>query len=319
MRKIILSAAGLIAGFASYAQQDYQFSQYMFDRLSINPGFAGIDNKICATGFFRSQWAGFDGAPKTFLFNVHSPVQKAHGGVGLSIFNDQIGFFNNFSARLSYSFHQPLNFGGGGILGIGISAGFMNVSLKPTWIAIDDVNQDGSIPDLNQNPSSSTYDLGFGLYYKTNTWYAGISATHLTESDLSALNVKNARHFYVIGGYDWTTPNPDFTLRPSFRVESDFTSTQVDINVNVLWRTMVWGGLSYRIKDAIVPMFGYQMPLDFGDGKKNKGMLRIGYSYDVTTSEIKDYSSGSHEIMVSYCFNVNPVKPLQKSKTVRFL
>jgi len=100
-------------------------------------------------------------------------------------------------------------------------------------------------------------------------------------------------------------------------LESDATSTQVDINANVLWRNMFWGGLSYRIKDAIVPMLGYQKAI--GDPKKMPGMIKIGYSYDETTSEIKNYSKGSHEFMVSYCFNVVPVPTLQKSKTVRFL
>jgi type IX secretion system PorP/SprF family membrane protein len=314
MRKFLLSVGAMMASVAAFGQQDYQFSQYMFDRMSINPGFTGIDQKICATSFFRSQWAGFDGAPKTFLLNLHGPVPLLRGGVGLSLFNDKIGFFNNFSARLNYSYHHALP--NGDVLGIGISAGFMSVSLKPDWVAIDPVNLDGSIPDGNQ--SSSTYDLGFGLYYKGKGWYAGLSATHLTESDLQNLNVKNARHIYLMGGYDYTLPsNPNLTIRPSMRLESDLTSTQLDINCNVLFNQMVWGGLSYRVKDAIVPMLGFQQKLD--GNPKMPGMIRIGYSYDVTTSEIKTYSSGSHEIMLSYCFNIQPPPKIQKSKTVRFL
>lgn len=313
MRKFLLSMGAIVMGSVAYGQQDYQLSQFMYDRLSINPGYTGIDNKICATSFFRSQWSGFDGAPKTFLMNIHGPVPLLKGGVGLSLFSDKIGFFNNFSARLNYSYH--LSIGNGDILGIGISAGLMKVSLKPDWIAIDPVNLDNSIPDGSQ--TQSTYDLAFGLYYKSTNWYAGLSATHLTESDLVNLNVKNARHYYVLGGYDFQLPNnPDIMIRPSFRLESDFTSTQLDFNANVLWKNMVWGGLSYRIKDAIVPMLGFQQPLG---NEKMPGMIRIGYSYDVTTSEIRDYSSGSHEIMLSYCFNLKPPVKITKSKTVRFL
>lgn len=316
MRKLLLSTVGLLIGVSAYTQQDYQFSQFMFDRLSINPGYAGIDNKICATGFFRQQWAGgFDGGnPQTVLFNGHGPVKALRGGLGLNFYNDNIGFFNNTSLRGSYSYH--LSGIGNGLLGIGVSVGFMNVSLKPNWISITPVDQDDAIPDGNE--SQMTYDLGLGLYYRTDVWYVGLSATHLTESDLKNLNVKNARHYYVIAGYDITI-NPQFMIRPSMRIESDATSTQLDFNVNGLYSITdnngVWAGLSYRIKDAIVPMVGYQQAFR----GKNPGMLRIGYSYDVTTSEIKNYSNGSHEIMVNYCFNIVPVPKVAKSKTVRFL
>lgn len=314
MRKLLLSTVGLLVGVSAYTQQDYQLSQFMFDRLSFNPGFAGIDNKICATGFFRNQWAGFDGRPNTMLLNVHGPVRAVRGGVGVSFYNDNIGFFNNTSLRGSYSYH--LSGIGNGLLGIGISVGFMNVSLKPNWIAITPVNQDDAIPDGSE--SQMTYDLGFGLYYRTDKWYLGLSSTHLTESDLKNLNVKNARHYQVMAGYDFDI-NPQFTIRPSMRLESDATSTQMDFNVNGLYminnESGVWAGLSYRIKDAIIPMAGYQQAIK----SKNPGMLRIGYSYDVTTSSIKSYSNGSHEIMVNYCFNIVPVVKIQKSKTVRFL
>lgn len=313
MRKFLLSAAGLLIGVSAYSQQDYQLSQYMFDRLSFNPAFAGIDNKICATGIFRQQWAGFTGSPQTMLLNVHGPVKQIRGGAGLSLYNDKIGFFNNFALKASYSYHLTL---GTGILGIGVSAGFMSVSVKPTWVAITSPTLDDAIPD--NNVSQTTYDLGFGLYYRANNWYAGLSATHLTESDITKLNVKNTRHYFITAGYDYQL-NQQLTLRPSFIVKSDATSTQLDVNFNALYslsdKNGIWAGVSYRVKDAIVPMVGYQQAL----GDKNPGMLRIGYTYDVTTSEIKSYSSGSHEIMVNYCFNINPVPKIQKSKTVRFL
>ena len=314
MKKLILSAAAVISGFCAFGQQDYQFSQFMFDRLSINPGYAGIDNKICATGIYRNQWTGFDGAPQTFLFNAHGPVPIARGGVGLSLFNDKIGFFNNFTARLNYSYHLPVG-STGDILGIGVSVGFMSLSVNPTWVAIDPVADDGSIP-VNST-SESTMDFGFGLYYKGKDFYAGLSATHLSESELTNLSVENTRHYFIIGGWNKQLSDPAWMLRPSARIESDGTSTQVDANFNVLWNQMAWLGVSYRIKDAIVPMFGFQQKL--GTSSKMPGMLRIGYSYDVTTSDIKNYSSGSHEIMVSYCFNVSIPTPIQKSKTVRFL
>ncbi len=313
MKRLLLSLSALILGTSAFAQQDYQFSQYMFDRLSLNPAFAGIDDKICATGIFRQQWASFDGAPRTVLFNAHGPVKALRGGVGLSVYNDKIGFFNTTSAKLSYSFQFPL---GPGKMGVGASVGFMSSSLKPSWVAITPVSQDAAIP--NGNESQATYDLGLGLYYRTPEFYVGLSATHLSESEFTQLNVQNARHYYLIAGWDKRlgASNSDWTLRPSVRVESDATTTQVDANVNVLWRQTVWAGVSYRMNDAIVPMAGFQTTVG---GASNPGMIRIGYSYDVTTSEIKNYSNGSHEIMLNYCFNIIKPPVRQKAKTVRFL
>lgn len=310
MRKILLTATAAFIGISAFSQQDPQFSHYMFDRLSINPGYTGIDNKICITGIFREQWAGFEGQPQTFLLNVHGPVKILRGGAGLSYYNDQLGFFKHNVARLSYAYHLPV---GRGLLGMGLSAGIISSALNPTWVAIDPVASDGAIPDASI--SQTTYDLGFGLYYKTDELYVGLSSTHLSESDLNTLNVKNSRHYYVLAGYDFTI-NPQLKLRPSTRVESDGTSTQIDLNVNALFllndKSGVWGGLGYRVKDAVVPMFGYQQVM-------GSGMLKIGFSYDVTTSEIKDYSSGSIEGMVNYCFTVDKPPVIQKSKNPRFL
>jgi type IX secretion system PorP/SprF family membrane protein len=312
MKKLILSTVAVVSGFCAFGQQDYQLSQFMYDRLSINPGYAGIDNQICATGIFRNQWSNFDGAPTTFLFNVHGPVPMLRGGAGLSVFSDKIGFFSNTTLKLSYSYHLAI--GNGDLLGIGLSVGYMSLSLDPTWIAITAPNLDNAIPD--EKKADSAMDFGFGLYYKGKNYYAGLSATHLSESDLTDLNVQNARHYFVLAGYDHPLGS-SFVLRPSTRIESDGTSTQADINFNVLWNSMAWLGFGYRVKDALVPMFGFQQKV--GTSGKMPGMVRIGYSYDVTTSDIKNYSSGSHEIMVGYCFNVVIPPTVQKSKTVRFL
>lgn len=312
MRKIILSISSLFIGVSSFAQQDFQFTQYMYDRLSFNPGFAGIDGKICATAFFRQQWSGFDGSPQTMLLNVHGPVKPLHGGLGLSVFKDKLGQFNDTYARVSYSFHKGLSTGG--TLGIGIAGGIVSKSLAFNWLPPDGVNTittDDAIP--NSATSQTTYDLSLGLYYAGPNYYVGLSSTHLSESDLNELGYLNKRHYYVVAGYNWTLPGSgDWMLKPTLLVKSDAASTQVDISIRGMWRNMVWAGLSYRLQDAIAPILGYQQVV-------GKGMIKIGYSYDITTSEIKNYSNGSHEIMVNYCFNLDPQPKVQKKKTVRFL
>lgn len=311
MRKIILSISSLFIGVSSFAQQDFQFTQYMYDRLSFNPGFAGIDGKICATGIFRQQWSGFDGSPQTMLLNVHGPVKAIKGGLGLSVFKDKLGQFNDTYARVSYSYHLGL---GGGILGIGVAGGMVSKSLAFSWLPPDGVNTittDNAIPD--NAISQTTYDLSLGLYYAGPNYYVGLSSTHLSESDLSSLGYLNKRHYYVVAGYNYTLPGSgDWMLKPTVLVKSDAASTQVDISLRGMWRNMVWAGISYRLQDAIAPILGYQQPL-------GKGMIKIGYSYDITTSEIKNYSNGSHEIMLNYCFNLDPQPKVQRKKTVRFL
>src|SRR5690606_35635540 len=112
-----------------------------------------------------------------------------------------------------------------------------------------------------------------------------------------------SRHYWLQAGYDYEL-NSDFTLQPSALVKSDANSTQLDLTATELYNKMVWLGVTYRTEDAIAAMIGYQRAV--GNPDRNPGMIRIGYSYDMTTSELKNYSSGSHELMVNYCFNLVP-------------
>lgn len=309
MKRVLFGLFLLTLAFTAKAQQDYQFTHYMYDKLSFNPGYAGLNKSICGTIIFREQWSGFDGNPTTALVNVHAPVKMLRGGLGFTYVSDKLGFESNNLARLSYSYHMGL---GVGDLGIGISAGILQKSIQANWItpdgtpAIDDASiavsgANGLVPDIN-----------LGVFYQQNQLYMGISATHLYAPDLTELNISNAKHFWITAGYEYGL-GPDLKLRPSILAKSDAASTQLDVNINVLYKDMIWGGVSYRVSDAIAPMVGYQ------NNDVGGGTLRIGYAYDVTTSQIKGYSNGSHDIMVNYCFNLEKPKPLQKSKNPRFL
>lgn len=293
---------------AGYSQQDPQFTQNMFDRLSVNPGSAGTSDAICLTLFGREQWSGFTGNPRTGMLNVQSPVKLLRGGLGLTLYNDQLGQETNNLVRLAYSYHLAA---GPGTLGIGLSGGIVNKSLAANWIATDGYLGDVAIPDAGV--SNTTYDLAFGLYYTIpNKMYVGLSTTHITETGLENLNIDLARHYYIMAGYHYDI-NSEFALRPSVFAKTDAASTQIDLNCTVLYNNMVWLGVSYRTADAIAPMVGYQT--QFGENST----LKIGYSYDVTTSQIRDYSSGSHELMINYCFKLIPSEKVQKYKNVRFL
>jgi type IX secretion system PorP/SprF family membrane protein len=311
MKKIITSVVLMISAVAGFAQQDPQFSQNMWNRLTVNPGYAGSNGTLCGTLLGRQQWGGFYSAgiqgstPKTALITVDAPVAALHGGLGGTVISDQIGFDKTLFVKLDYAYRMPL---GPGTLGLGVEAGIINKSISGSWITPsgEPAANDNSIP---QNASDLAPDFAFGAYYHTQEMYVGLSTDHLTAADLKKNNFQLARHYYIMAGYNKMV-GADFELRPSIFVKTDASSTQLDVNMNVFYRNMVWGGLSYRVADAIVPMVGFQQTL------KNGSSFRVGYSFDLTTSAIK---TNTHEIMLGYCHKIAPKAKIQKKKTVRFL
>ncbi|MCB0795807.1 MAG: type IX secretion system membrane protein PorP/SprF [Flavobacteriales bacterium] len=310
MRGIITAAICAAVVSNSFAQQDPQFTQYMFDRLSINPAVAGTQGNICLTALMHQQWTGFDGAPKTGLLNFSMPISKISSGVGLSVYLDQLGQQQGTAARLHYSFHRSF---GPGTFAVGLYAGFLSRTLGNDWRAVDPVGDDNTIPD--NGATAGGFDLGAGLYYTAPTFWVGISSTQLPETELQDVSIKNTRHYYVQGGYNWAIGgNTKYVLKPSLLVKSDAASTQLDVNATFLYNNMVWLGVSYRTEDAIAPMIGYQH--EFKDGNS---AVRLGYSYDVTTSELSNYSSGGHEVMLNYCFKIKKKEKLEIYRNIRFL
>lgn len=283
-------------------------------KLPINPGYAGTNGAMCATAVYRNQWVGFQGAPKTFFFSADAPLLALHGGLGLTVMKDNIGSFGFLNARAAYSYHMLV--GQTGLLGIGIEAGIMQMSVKYNWLAPDGTNglSDNAIPDAALK--KMTYDIGLGAYYKTNQLYVGFSASHLPGKaehfSAPSFNYRNARHYYVIVGYDFNLTS-SLTLRPSLHVKSDAVVTTFDANINLLWNNMIWGGVSYRLDDAIVPMVG------FAFNPNPKSTLKIGYAYDLNTSGLKSYNKNTHEILVNYCVKIVPKVKQQSHINPRFL
>ncbi len=315
MKKIITSAALIVFSVVAFAQQDAQFTQNFMNRLAVNPAYAGINGSICAFTLYRTQWVGFDGQPTTGLLSLDAPIgAKKNMGLGLTIQTDKLGYMNNFYGKLAYSYHIPLG-PDGAKLSLGLEAGAINNSINGTWLAPDgtDGAGDANIPLSGTNKAGTTYDVGFGAYYNIpEKLYVGLASSHLP-ANANGDYYDLARHFYITAGYDYAV-NEMITLKPSVFIKTDAASTALDINVVAMYNQLVWAGISYRLKDAIAPMVGVQI------SKLGPGTLKFGYSYDVTTSELKTYSSGSHEIMLGYCFNVTPKpKVITKFYNVRFL
>jgi type IX secretion system PorP/SprF family membrane protein len=296
-----------------FAQQDPLSSQYMFNTLMFNPGAAGASGMICATAMNRQQWVGFKGAPATTVFNVSAPVSLfgIKSGVGLVVGSDNIGFDKDINLSAAYSYIMDL---GSGKLGIGLNLGMLNTTLTPNWeIPTGDqhtpVSGDPLIPENKE--SYIAFDAGLGLYYNTDKYYGSLSVTHINEPKIkfSKGTPYFSRHYYLTGGYIVQLPNPALELLPSVFAYSDGKAVTFALTSLIRYNKKVWGGVSYRRGDALIGIVG----LELFNG------IRLGYSYDFTISDMRTNSSGSHEFMVNYCFDLNRGKSPMKYKSIRFL
>ena len=314
MKKIVTAFLFLVLVIRpTFSQQDPLSSQYMFNTLAFNPGVAGTSGMICATVLNRQQWVGFTGAPSTTVFNISAPVSPfgIRSGVGLVVESDNIGFDKDINISAAYSYLMDF---GTGKLGIGINLGMLNKSIDPTWVipngdAHTPVSGDPLIPESKE--SFVAFDAGFGLYYNTDKYYIAASVTHITQPKIkfSKGTPYVSRHYYVTAGYSLQLPDPSLELLPSVFAFSDGKEVQFAITSLMRYNKKVWGGVSYRAGDALIGIVG----LELFNG------IRLGYSYDFTISDIRKNSSGSHEFMINYCFDLSLGKSPMKYKSIRFL
>ena len=274
----------------------------------------GSNDALCITNIDRIQWVGFSGAPRTYLFNGDVALPKFNSGAGVSMISDNIGVFNNFQFLANYAYR--IKHVGKGSLGIGMAVGLYNTSLTGNWVTdetLDNPNVNPySDPSIPHDVNHISFDMSFGLFYRTNNLYLGLSSTHLNE----AKNVVSPdvlpeliRHYYLTGGYYYTLPNPLFEVRPSIFIKTDSKVFQYDINVILQYNKRIWGGLSYRVGDAFVVMAGFTLPSNF----------KMAIAYDYPVSAINKYTTGSFELMVGWCFGTGKAKGKQTTKSPRFL
>jgi type IX secretion system PorP/SprF family membrane protein len=298
-----------------YGQQDVQYTQFWNNRLYYNPAVAGSENAICLNSGGRTQWIGFDNAPRSQNFTASIPISILRGGLGIRVENDQIGFFQDIAVALSYAYQH--RFADGSSLGFGVSADFRDKGLNTgNWIPPDAGQPDIAL--LNFNNSNLTTDVNFGVYYNSEKLWVGLSSsrllratTELTSFEQGVTGVRSERHFFLMGGYNIFLENSPFIITPQLMVKSDLLSPfAVDINTLVTYNNQIWGGVTYRHQDALAISAGYNISPDF----------RLGLSYDITLSSIAAYSGGSYEFFARYCFTIE-IPPREKGyyRNVRFL
>lgn len=308
--KLSLFVIALVFSCVAMAQEP-QFSQYMFNRMSYNPGYAGSSGSICAALMYRNQWLGLHldapnanakagSTPQDVLFTFDMPVKFLHGGLGLNVVKDMIGYHDNISASLDYAFRM---FWGEGNLSAGASVSLMSSKLDKGSLIPEDPND----PVLSALGESATLiDAGVGIYYQVpGKYYVGVSVMNLLGAHSDEIMFSNARTAYAMGGFEYVPSSaPSVRIKPSALLKTaNLSYFQADLTCLIDYRNAFWGGLGYRVNDAVYALAGIHW-------KK----LQVGVSYDFTTSRLGAYkfgrSMGSIELYMKFCFKVVvPRKP----------
>lgn len=285
----------------TFAQQDPQFTQYMYNTLSVNPAYAGSRGHASVTGLLRTQWVGLEGAPETQTLTLDTPVNKKVG-LGLAIINDKLGPSTetyldlNFSYTINTSKTRKLSFGvkgGARLLNIDFSKGNA---------------RDGSDDLLNNVNNEISPTIGAGIYWHSEKNYIGVSIPNfLTDqnyNDIAQTVSPERLHLFVIGGIVTDLTN-DIKFKPAFLVKAVSGAPIIaDISGSLLFHEKFRLGVSYRWDDSFSGHAGFQI----------SPQLLIGYSYDYTTTELQRFNTGSHEITLRY----DLISKIKKIKSPRF-
>ncbi len=314
MKKVVISSfLFVICSSSIFSQFDVQLSQYMIHNSAFNPAAAGESDMIQITGQHRIQWIGIPNAGQTSIFSVNSPLKIADkmNGVGLRFLNETVGQFTNQSAHLQYAYKKAI---GSGTLSIGADIGFISLGFRgdSTYLPESDYHDNSDLQIPKAPVVGMGFDMGVGLFYSNSKYSAGLSYSHLNSTTVNwddNIDFKINGAMYLIGGFNWNLLDSKYVLKPSTLLKTDFNSLQLDLSALVEYDDKYWGGMSYRIQDAVVILLGINIA----------GGLGVGYSYDLPTSEIIRVSSGSHEILLTYNFEYVFGKKTNKYKSIRFL
>ena len=288
MRTRLLIFAMMLVGMVSYSQQDAQYTQYMYNTINVNPAYAGSRGVMSIFGLHRTQWVGLDGAPVTNAFSVNSPIENTNLGVGLSFVNDRIGptVENTISTDLSYTIPVSETYK----LSFGIKATANLFSFDRDKLNI----QNQADPLLQSLSNNFSPNVGAGVYFHSDKSYLGLSVPNFFQTkrynDNDYAVYKERMNAYLIGGYVFDL-SPNLKFKPAFLGKMvQGAPLQLDVSGNFLINDKFVLGAAWRWSAAASLMAGFQV----SDG------LYIGYGYDLDTTKLAHYNSGSHEIFLRY-------------------
>lgn len=298
-----------LQGGAVRSQQDAQYTQYMYNTVSINPGYAGSRENVSIAALHRSQWAGIDGAPTTQTFNVHAPIGYRGVGLGISIVNDKIGPTSEtyFDGDFSYTIYTSRE----GRLSFGLKASAHLLDINFSKLNQDYTNPGGPDPTLQHNIDNKfSPNFGAGVYYYTQQFYLGLSVPRLlqtTHFDGQALSTATERmNFYLITGYVFELDH-NWRFKPATLLKVvQGAPIQLDISANFMFKEKFILGAGYRLDAAVSALAGFQLSKE----------LFIGMAYDRETSALGKviFNQGSFELIARYDF----ISRLSNLKSPRF-
>ena len=270
------------------AQQDPQYTQYMYNTMSVNPAYAGQREVLSVTGLHRTQWVGIDGAPQTQTLGVHAPLRNEKLGLGLSVVNDALGPANETYVDANFAYTLSLN-SVSRKLSFGVKAGlhFLNTDWSKGQFQNPDVL-------FNENLSLVSPTIGAGIYLHDRTWYVGLAVPNFLTTnhydDFQESIAQERLNYYLIAGYVFYLSD-SVKLKPATLIKAVSGAPLIaDVSANLLLKDKFTVGLAYRWDDSISGLAGFQISDSF----------YIGYSYDATTTRLNNYNSGSHEIMLRF-------------------
>jgi type IX secretion system PorP/SprF family membrane protein len=292
-----LALALMLASSNLYAQQDPMYSQYQFNGLIINPAYAGTHDVLSAALLYRNQWVGLPGAPKTFTFSADAPFRKNKVGLGLDIISDKIGVSSKTGIFGIYSYKIPF---AKNTLSLGLQFGFNFFSSNYTGVQFS--NQDNKSDNaFSVNYSDGYPNFGLGAYYYSEKFYLGVSLPQFVNqtflnkffSKPEVYRYDQANHFFLTSGYVFKINN-DLSIKPSLLMKYvNGAPIEMDLNATAWFYELLGLGISYRSMDAINAL----------SEVKVTPQLFLGYAFEYSLTSIRNYNSGTHEIMLRYNFD----------------
>ncbi len=277
------------------AQTEPMYSQYMYNMLGVNPAYAGSREAMGFNFFQRNQWQGIQGAPQTTSISIDGSTYEKKAGWGVQMYDDRLGVEK--ADGMNFIGATRIRVSEEGVLSGGINIGLMNYRVD--LLSLSDKVFEKNDPVYAASLNKWIPVVGLGMYYNTDKFYVGISLpsvlkTRMTDLDLihSGLQKVNKQHLFITSGYVFNI-NEEIKIKPSTMVKMvSGAPIELDLNSNIWFRDMLGLGVSYRTGDAILAMAEVQ-------ANEN---LRFGYAYDMTITNLKNYNSGSHELMIRYEF-----------------
>lgn len=296
------------------AQQDAQFSQYMFNGIYINPAYAGYKEQLNVHAFYRNQWTGMPGAPKTMSIAIDAIANNGNVGLALQISSDKIGAQRNLGAYANYAYRIAMNDDGSSRLAFGVGVGVVQPGIDGSMLNPNnfEVNQPVGIQ------STIIPDARAGVYFANDRFYAGFSADNLVSQyidiDPSSLIAQPKPHYYLTAGM-LLPINEDVQIKPSFLLKDDRGGpTSLDLNAFLILGDKFWIGGSYRTGVKLYDKSYLQSDLSNLNSAVGAVQffasenLRIGYAYDFSIGPLQGNSGGTHEISVGFLFNKKNVR-----------